>query len=147
MSDHASQFFGATGSQVRRIALMTCASSLALSFLITALLVTLILTREREQVTTLRALGAPVRSIRRHYLTRFGIIAVIGLVTGILLALSVGDLAVSTIMASRGAPGIELLPQARVVALMIPAAVIVTTAVAIGLALRRLPTASPRTSE
>lgn len=147
MSDYASQFFGATGSQVRLIALMTCAASLALSFLITALFVTLILTREREQAATLQALGAPMRSIRRHYVTRFGIIAVIGLVIGILLALSVGDIAVSTIMASRGAPGIELLPRARVVALMIPAAVIVTAAAAIGLALRRLPIASPRTSE
>ena len=146
-SQHASQFFGATGSQVRLIAIMTCAVALALSFLITTLFVVLILTRERDQVSTMQALGAPLRSIQRHYLTRFGIIAVIGLIIGIVLALFLGDIAVSAIMASRGAPGIELLPEAWVVGLMIPAAVIITTAAAIGLALRRLPTAPLRTSE
>ena len=147
MSEYASEFFGATSSQVRLIAGMACAIALGLAFLITVLFTVLVLSREKPQVGILRALGCTQRAIAGQYFTRFGLLTVTGIGLGLLLAATLGESAIGLVLGSRGAPNVELLPRLWLVGLVLPAALIATVTGAVALALRRLRTMTLSTSE
>lgn len=138
MRDYASQFFGATGSQVRIVAALVSAVALGLSFLITVLFSILVLAREAPQIGVLKALGCTTGDLARQYLTRFGLLTLIGLATGLVLSATAGPAAIRAVLASRGAPAVQLLPNPWVTWLLIPLALVATIAGAVGLSLRRL---------
>ena len=150
MNEYASQFFGATGSQVRLITIMACAIALGLSFLITILFTVLILSRERLQVGVLRALGCTGRAIAGQYLVRFGVLALTGVALGLLGTFTVGQSAIGAVMATRGAPDLQILPDPWLVGVILPGALLATVTGAVALALRRLramPLSTTPTSE
>ncbi|WP_167146184.1 FtsX-like permease family protein [Actinomyces sp. ZJ308] len=140
MDQYASQFFGATGSQVRLITMMACTIALGLSFLITVLFTVLIVSRERPQLGVLLALGCTRGAIARQYLTRFGFIALIGVALGLLGTFTLGGSAIGAVMSSRGAPDLQLLPNLWLVGLVLPGALLATVIGAVSLGLRRLRT-------
>ena len=140
MSQYASQFFGATSSQVRLITMMSCAIALGLSFLITVLFTVLIVSRERPQLGVLLAVGCTRRAIAGQYLIRFGVLAVTGIALGLLGTFTVGGSAIGAVMATRGAPDLQLLPNLWLVGLVLPGALLATVIGAVTLALRRLRT-------
>jgi len=140
MNQYAAQFFGATGSQVRVVTTLACAIALGLSFLITVLFTVLILSREQLQVGVLRALGCTGRAIAGQYLVRFGVLALTGVALGLLVAFTAGQSAIGAIMATRGAPDLQLLPDPWLVGVILPGALLATVAGAVALALRRLRT-------
>ena len=147
MNQYASQFFGATGSQVRLITTMACVIALGLSFLITVLFTVLIVSRERPQIGVLMALGSTRRDIAGQYLIRFGVLALTGIALGLLAAFTLGSSTIGALMATRGAPDLELLPNPWLVGLALPAALLATVVGAVALALRRLRTMPLTTSE
>ena len=146
MNQYASQFFGATGSQVHRITMMACAIALGLSFLITVLFTVLIVSRERPQLGVLLALGCTRGAIARQYLIRFGVLALTGIALGLLGSFTLGASAIGAVMSSRGAPDPQLLPNPWLVGLLLPGALLATVIGAVALALRRLRTMSLSTS-
>ena len=146
MNQYASQFFGATGSQVHRITMMACAIALGLSFLITVLFTVLIVSRERPQLGVLLALGCTRGAIARQYLIRFGVLALTGIALGRLGSFTLGASAIGAVMSSRGAPDPQLLPNPWLVGLLLPGALLATVIGAVALALRRLRTMSLSTS-
>ena len=146
MNQYASQFFGATGSQVHRITMMACAIALGLSFLITVLFTVLIVSRERPQLGVLLALGCTRGAIARQYLTRFGVLALTGIALGLLGSFTLGASAIGAAMSSRGAPDLQLLPNPWLVGLLLPGALLATVIGAVALALRRLRTMSLSTA-
>ncbi len=139
MVEYASQFFGATQSQVDVLAAMALVISLGLAFLITALYSVLVLARERGRIAVLRALGSTVRSVAGQYFTRFGVVAAIGVALGVAMAMTAGEWAVGLVLASRGAPDLHLLADPLLIGVVVPAALLSATAMAVGLALRPLP--------
>jgi len=146
MNQYASQFFGATGSQVHRITMMACAIALGLSFLITVLFTVLIVSRERPQLGVLLALGCTRGAIARQYLIRFGVLALTGIALGLLGSFTLGASAIGAVMSSRGAPDPQLLPNPWLVGLLLPGALLATVIGAVALALRRLRTMSLSTA-
>ena len=146
MNQYASQFFGATGSQVHRITMMACAIALGLSFLITVLFTVLVVSRERPQLGVLLALGCTRGAIARQYLIRFGVLALTGIALGLLGSFTLGASAIGAAMSSRGAPDLQLLPNPWLVGLLLPGALLATVIGAVALALRRLRTMSLSTS-
>ena len=146
MNQYASQFLGATGSQVHRITMMACAIALGLSFLITVLFTVLIVSRERPQLGVLLALGCTRGAIARQYLIRFGVLALTGIALGLLGSFTLGASAIGAVMSSRGAPDPQLLPNPWLVGLLLPGALLATVIGAVALALRRLRTMSLSTS-
>ena len=140
MSEYASQFFGATGSQVHRITMMACAIALGLSFLITVLFTVLIVSRERPQLGVLLALGCTRGAVARQYLIRFGVLALTGIALGLLGTFTLGGSAIGAVMSSRGAPDLQLLPNLWLVGLVLPGALLATVIGAVALGLRRLRT-------
>lgn len=146
-AEHSSQLFGATSSQIRVIAALSCVVALGLTFLITVLFAVLVLSRERSQVAVLTALGCTRRAIGGQYLTRFGLITAAGIALGLLASMTLGESAIGLVLASRGAPSFHLLPEPLVVGLVLPGALVLTVLGAICLALRRLSTITLTTSE
>ena len=140
MNQYAAQFFGATGSQVRVVTTLACAIALGLSFLITVLFTVLIVSRERPQIGVLMALGCTRRVVAGQYLIRFGLLALVGTALGLLGASALGSPAIGAVMASRGAPDLQLLPNWWLVGLVLPGALLATVVGAVALALRRLRT-------
>ena len=140
MNQYAAQFFGATGSQVRVITTLACAIALGLSFLITVLFTVLIVSRERPQIGVLMALGCTRRAVAGQYLVRFGLLALAGIALGLLGASALGSPAIGMVMASRGAPDLQLLPNWWLVGLVLPGALLATVIGAVALALKRLRT-------
>ena len=140
MNQYAAQFFGATGSQVRVVTTLACAIALGLSFLITVLFTVLIVSRERPQIGVLMALGCTRRAVAGQYLIRFGLLALVGTALGLLGASALGSPAIGAVMASRGAPDLQLLPNWWLVGLVLPGALLATVVGAVALALRRLRT-------
>ena len=140
MNQYASQFFGATGSQVHRITMMACAIALGLSFLITVLFTVLIVSRERPQLGVLLALGCTRGAVARQYLIRFGVLALTGIALGLLGTFTLGGSAIGAVMSSRGAPDLQLLPNLWLVGLVLPGALLATVIGAVALGLRRLRT-------
>ena len=140
MNQYAAQFFGATGSQVRVVTTLACAIALGLSFLITVLFTVLIVSRERPQIGVLMALGCTRRAVAGQYLIRFGLLALVGTALGLLGASALGSPAIGAVMASRGAPDLELLPNWWLMGLVLPGALLATVIGAVALALRRLRT-------
>ena len=138
MNQYASQFFGATGSQVRLITTMACVIALGLSFLITVLFTVLIVSRERPQIGVLMALGCTRRAVAGQYLIRFGVLALPGIALGLLAAFTLGSSTIGALMATRGAPDLELLPNPWLVGLALPGTLLATVAGAVALALTRL---------
>ena len=146
MNQYASQFFGATGSQVHRITMMACAIALGLSFLITVLFTVLVVSRERPQLGVLLALGCTRGAIARQYLIRFSVLALTGIALGLLGSFTLGASAIGAAMSSRGAPDLQLLPNPWLVGLLLPGALLATVIGAVALALRRLRTMSLSTA-
>ena len=140
MNQYAAQFFGATGSQVRVVTTLACAIALGLSFLITVLFTVLIVSRERPQIGVLMALGCTRRAVAGQYLIRFGLLALVGTALGLMGASALGSPAIGTVMASRGAPDLQLLPNWWLMGLVLPGALLATVVGAVALALRRLRT-------
>ena len=140
MNQYAAQFFGATGSQVRVVTTLACAIALGLSFLITVLFTVLIVSRERPQIGVLMALGCTRRAVAGQYLIRFGLLALVGTALGLLGASALGSPAIGAVMASRGAPDLQLLPNWWLVGLVLPGALLATVVGAVALAIRRLRT-------
>ena len=140
MNQYAAQFFGATGSQVRVVTTLACAIALGLSFLITVLFTVLIVSRERPQIGVLMALGCTRRAVAGQYLVRFGLLALTGIALGLLGASALGSPAIGMVMASRGAPDLQLLPNWWLVGLVLPGALLATVVGAVALGLRRLRT-------
>ena len=140
MSTYASQFFGATSSQLRLISGMALAIALGLAFLITVLFTVLVLSRERVHIGVLKALGCTNRNIASQYFTRFGILTLLGIGLGLLLAFVLGEPGIGLVLASRGAPHVELLPNLWLVGLAMPLALILTVTSAVALAVRHLNT-------
>lgn len=139
MGEYASQFFGAAQSQVNVLAAMALVISLGLAFLITALYSVLVLARERGRIAVLRALGSTVRSIAGQYFMRFGVVAAIGVALGVAMAVTAGEWAVGLVLANRGAPDLHLLADPLLIGVVVPTGILSATAMAVGLALRPLP--------
>lgn len=132
---YADQTLGATTRQLGVVATVACGAALALAFLITALFTVLSVARSRADIALQRALGMRRRDIAGQFLLRAGVLALVGIGGGQLVSLTLGQRAFAALLGSFGAPGVRFLPTAWVVWGALPAALLLTTLAAVGLAL------------
>ncbi|AYD89566.1 ABC transporter permease [Actinomyces sp. 2119] len=139
--DYASQVLGATSSQLRTVAVLACAVALGLAFLVTTLLTTLLVSRERQATAVLSALGCTRRDVTLQYLTRFMTITLAGLALGGLVAATAGQQVIGGVLSALGGGGaqIQLLARPWLVGGAVPLALAACVAGAVLVALRRLP--------
>lgn len=133
---YASETMGGTISQMRNVSIVAAVAGIGVAFLIVALFGVLVLARQRGQIAVLRGIGAATSSIHRQYLVQFGIVTVVGVLLGLLLANTVGQYLFSLVLGSLGAPGVELMPAWWLSWLVLPLALAAGCAAAVLLALR-----------
>lgn len=136
VQNYASETMGGTINQMRSVSIVAAAAGVGVAFLIVALFSVLVLARQRGQIAVLRGIGAATSSIRRQYLVQFGIVTVVGVLLGLLLANTVGQYLFSLVLGSLGAPGVELMPAWWLSWIVLPLALAAGCAAAVMLALR-----------
>lgn len=138
MTEYAAETMGALAGQLRTAAVVAVASGCLLVLVITTMNLTLIITRERGMLASLRAIGASRAQLARIYLVRFGVVAAAGAVLGAVAAQLCGQGGLRLILGTFGAPGVRLLPDPLVSWVGIPLAVLACALAAIGFGLRAL---------
>lgn len=137
---YAAETMGGTISQMRVVGVVAAAAGLAVAFLIVALFGALVLARQRGQIAVLRGVGASLATIRRQYLVQFGVVIAVGVILGLILAATLGQLLFALALGSLGAPGVVLMPAWWLSWLVLPLALAAGCAGAVLLALRRVGT-------
>lgn len=132
------QTLGATTSQLRTVVRVAAVAGCAVTLVITALATVLVLTRERGQIATLRAIGAGVAGLRRQYLWRLALPALVGAVAGVVASGLLGQPLLRATFGALGAPGVRLEPDPLISWLLLPAVVLAAVAGALVLGLRGL---------
>lgn len=88
--EYRDQTFGSTIHSIMLISLGSLLVALLITGLITALFMKLLLVKDKKEIATLKALGFTNKDINRQYLSRSLTILIIGLVSGTVLAMTVG---------------------------------------------------------
>lgn len=133
-----SQTLGATSSQLLTAVQVAAVGGSVLTLVVTSLAVVLLVTRERGQVALLRALGADLAQVRRQYLVRFLVPAVLGLVAGTVGTQLLGQPLLRMVLGTLGAPGVHLSPDPLISWVLLPGLVLAAVAGALVLGLRPL---------
>ncbi|PRI11711.1 FtsX-like permease family protein [Leucobacter massiliensis] len=162
ISDYADAFAGLRGYSMREYVSQTLGpsigsldvavrASLAVSTVVVALIAAMftgiLLARDAAANAALRALGAPVRLVRRQYLVRLIALLLAGVALGTLLAASLGEALVSGLMSVLGAPSIALRPDPLIAYLALPALLVAAVSVATLIVARFATAARPRPTE
>lgn len=88
--EYRDQTFGSTIHSIMLISLGSLLVALLITGLITALFMKLLLVKDKKEIATLKALGFTNKKITHQYLSRSLTILIIGLVSGTVLAMTVG---------------------------------------------------------
>lgn len=137
---YAAETMGGTVSQMRLVSILAAAAGVGVAFLIVALFGILVLARQRGQIAVLRGIGASLNAIRRQYTVQFGLVIIVGVVLGLILANTLGQLLFAAALGSLGAPGVVLMPARWLSWLVLPLILAAGCAAAVLLALRRVRT-------
>ncbi|QWW19073.1 ABC transporter permease [Schaalia sp. 19OD2882] len=137
VEEYASQTMGATRGQTAIVAACAAALSLATTFLVLHLAAVLQFLREAPWTRALLLTGVSVKQVRRQRLLEAGLVALVGIVAGVLLSRLMGGQVLAAVLSAFGAPGIELLADPFIVIVAAPLALLAVTLVGVGLAVRR----------
>lgn len=140
VADAATEAVGATLAQLRLVSGLATTVAVGLVFLVTALFAVLVVAREADQIATQRAIGARTWGLIGQYLVRFAAVGLLGVVIGIVVAQTLGQLLAVGAIGMLGAPGLVVLVNPLLSWLAAPGLLIAAIAVATLLALRRIPT-------
>lgn len=136
--DFSRQTLGATSAQLQVVAVLAACVAAGLVFLVTTLFLILVINQERQEIRTLRAIGATHRGLVLQYLTRFGVIGVVGTVLGTIAVPFIGGGALRGVLGLLGAPGVQLLPNPLVSWVLMPLILVCVVLVAAAAATRMI---------
>jgi putative ABC transport system permease protein len=124
-----SQTVGNTVQQLKSVTTVTVAVGLAVSILITALFMMMLITKDSNQIAIMRSLGFSLRHIRTQYLSRALFLLVSGIVLGTLFSNTLGQQLVSVVLSLLGASRIRFVIDPLQVYVMYPLLLMFTVAV------------------
>lgn len=90
MDEYMEQSLGTTMKAVQLVSFAVIGTSIVLTILITLLFMKMLVTKDRYQISVLKALGFTSKSIKSQYIVRSGIIFLIGIVIGTISANMLG---------------------------------------------------------
>jgi putative ABC transport system permease protein len=100
--DMADQLFGNMVSGIRQTSYASVAIASLLTVLVTLLFLKMLVTKDRYSIAVLKSMGFTARDIRRQYVLRSGIVFVLGVVIGTVLATTLGEYVGLALIASLG---------------------------------------------
>jgi putative ABC transport system permease protein len=101
--EYVQQTFGATLGAIRKASAAAIAASAVLVILVTLLFMKLLVAKDRRSIAILKSLGFTSKDIRKQFMTRSLAVAALGVVVGVILADTVGELVGGALISSLGA--------------------------------------------
>lgn len=98
MESYVSQTFGSVISSLDIIIKLSIVLSLAVSILITALFIKLLITNEKKQIASMLSIGFSVKNIRQQYMIRILSVLALGIIIGTILAGTIGSYIVGKLL-------------------------------------------------
>ena len=102
MEDYLRQTMGMVIDSLTQVVSIAIAVAVFISLLITVLFLKLHTAREYAQLANMKAMGFSVLDIRKQYLMKTGLVAIIGILSGVLLANTLGEVLVSGLLSLIG---------------------------------------------
>ncbi|ONK21124.1 ABC transporter permease [Bacillus sp. VT-16-64] len=103
IDEFVTQTFGSTISSVKKATYVALAVALMITALVTVLFMKMLVTKDRNSIAILKALGFTNTDISAQYVSRSVFVLMIGVVLGVLLANTLGEVLASTVISSFGA--------------------------------------------
>lgn len=103
IKSYANQTIGPTISTVKMASQASVVVALSITALITSLFMIMLVTKDKNTIAIMKALGFTKYDLTLQYITRSGFVLVIGIIIGSILANTLGELLSGTIIASLGA--------------------------------------------
>ncbi len=127
------------GPSIRSIFIAAIGSTIVaviITVLITSLFMKLLMTKDRREIATLKALGFTNQELAQQYLSRSIVVLFLGLITGTLLAMTIGKALAAVMVSFMGLTSIRFSGN-LLIYLGCPVLMIITTALATRLVTRR----------
>jgi len=97
-----------TASQIEMISILLAVIAILVTALITALFVKMLMAKETSQIAVMKSIGFAQKHISAQYITRVGLVLLVGIVMGMLTANIGGEKIMSAVFATMGAPIVKL---------------------------------------
>lgn len=107
--DYITQIFGQTLRSVKAASYAALAVSLMVTVLVTLLFMKLLISKDRYSIAVMKAVGFTNKSIRRQYAVRSIFVLMIGIISGTLLANTLGEALGGMVISSFGASSFEFM--------------------------------------
>jgi putative ABC transport system permease protein len=100
--EYVRQMFGGTLDAVRKASTASIAAAALLTVLVTLLFMKMLAAKDRTSIAILKSLGMTSADIYRQYMTRSIVVAALGIVAGVILANTLGELAGAALISAAG---------------------------------------------
>lgn len=119
--NYLSQTLGETIKQLRLVTQAAILIAILISVLITAMFIKMLLAKDSSQILIMKSIGFSNEDIRMQYITRSIVIVLIGILTGICIAATFGEMLVSWLGSFMGAGHIKFVVNPIVSYVICPA--------------------------
>lgn len=103
IDSHIEQTFGTTIASMEKVSYAAVAVTIVLTVLVTLLFMKMMVVKDRYSISVLKSLGFTSSDIRRQYVTRSVIVLVLGVLIGIVLSNTLGEVVGGALISSFGA--------------------------------------------
>lgn len=103
IDEHIEQMFGSTINAVKVVSYASIAATVLLSVLVTLLFMKMLVTKDRYNIAILKSIGFATADIRKQYITRSIIVLTLGVIIGVILSNTLGELAGAALISYFGA--------------------------------------------
>lgn len=123
------QTFGNTIEQLRVFTIAAMIIALLIAALITSLFLRMLVAKDREQIAILKSIGFSLNDLRNQYITRTLLVLVVGMVSGTIIANTLGERIVSILLSFMGASEVSFVIHPVEAYLLCPFVLIVVVGV------------------
>lgn len=103
IDEYLEQSFGSTKTAIQQASGIAIAAACLLSILVTVLFIKMLITKDRYSIAVLKSVGFSVTDIRKQYITRSIMVLFLGVMIGIFLSNTLGELVGVALISSFGA--------------------------------------------
>jgi putative ABC transport system permease protein len=107
IKEYFEQTFGSSVKQLKLLAILSISIAVMITFLITSMSLKMLMAKDSSQIAIMRAIGISMKDIQKQYITRSLIVLNAGIIVGTIVATTLGEGFVSTLLAVVGVSKID----------------------------------------
>ncbi len=131
MKGYIIETFGNTISQLRLIIIVTGFIALIVAFMITSLFIRMLIVKESLQISIMRNIGFSFKNIRLQYITKGLLVLISGMIGGLIISNTLGDILIGLLLERMGISHINLVVNILQVYVGCPIILVLTVTAAI----------------